>query len=137
MGTGGPGTGGAGTEGSNRGTGGGTRGGRTTGVVPTGGTRTGTRELWTYAGPAHYYTHKEAGAWGFAQSGGIGGVFASLDSLKRMMPQEALWPPTNDTWSLHTVIQGIHYFDALFAGRRAAERWLAEEFQGSSCTAAS
>src|SRR5690606_5408880 len=33
----------------------------------TGGTRTGTRALWTYAGPAHYYTHRADGAWGFAQ----------------------------------------------------------------------
>jgi len=85
----------------------------------TGGTRTGTRELWTYAGPAHYYTHKEDGAWGFAQSGGIGGVFASLESMRRMMPEEALWPPTNDTWSLHTVTQGIRYFDAVFAAIKA------------------
>jgi exo-1,4-beta-D-glucosaminidase len=80
----------------------------------TGGTRTGTRELWTYATPGHYYKNREDGAWGFAQSGGIGGIAAALDSMKKMMPTEALWPPTQDTWSLHTVTQGVEYFTTLF-----------------------
>jgi exo-1,4-beta-D-glucosaminidase len=86
----------------------------------TGGTRTGTRELWTYATPGHYYKNREDGAWGFAQSGGIGGIAASLGSMKRMMPEEALWPPTNDIWSLHTVTQSVKYFTTLFdaLGRR-------------------
>ncbi|HUT52480.1 MAG TPA: hypothetical protein VM658_03730 [bacterium] len=79
----------------------------------TGGTRTGTLELWTYAGPAHYYTHKIDGAWGFAQSGGIGGVAASEESIRRMIPEDQLWPLWTDAWSLHTVIQGGHYFDKL------------------------
>lgn len=77
----------------------------------TGGTRTGTRELWTYADPLKYYIAKDDGAWGFAQSGGIGGIFAQASSIRRMMPEEALWPPTNPTWSLHTVIQGTRFFD--------------------------
>jgi exo-1,4-beta-D-glucosaminidase len=79
----------------------------------TGGTRTGTRELWTTSLPSHYYLKKEDGAWGFAQSGGIGGVFAPYESMKRMMPQDAMWPPFTPAWSLHTVIQGGSYFDAL------------------------
>jgi exo-1,4-beta-D-glucosaminidase len=80
----------------------------------TGGTRTGTLELWTYAGPAHYYTHKDDGAWGFAQSGGIGGVFAPIESIRRMMPEDQLWPPLKtEAWSFHTVIQGGKYFDKL------------------------
>ena len=79
----------------------------------TGGTRTGTLELWTYAGPAHYYTHKKDGAWGFAQSGGIGGVIADIDSIRRMVPEDQLWPLWSDALSLHTVIQGAHYFDDL------------------------
>ncbi len=80
----------------------------------TGGTRTGTLQLWTYAGPAHYYTHKKDGAWGFAQSGGIGGITASLESIKRMMPETDWWPPLKSpSWSLHTVIQGGGYFDDL------------------------
>ena len=64
----------------------------------TGGTRTGTRELWTYTSPAHYYTQNRRYdvAWGFAQSGGIGGVLAPTDSLREMMPAAALWP------ALHT-----------------------------------
>jgi exo-1,4-beta-D-glucosaminidase len=78
-----------------------------------GGARTGSREAWTYAAPEHYYVVKEVGAWGFAQSGGIGGVVASLESMRRMMPEGEMWPPWTKTWSHHTVIQGGPYFDAL------------------------
>ncbi len=77
----------------------------------TGGTRTGTLELWTYATPSHYYKHKEDGAWGFAQSGGIGGIFAPYESARRMMPEEDLWPVNSETFSFHTVLQGTEYFD--------------------------
>jgi exo-1,4-beta-D-glucosaminidase len=79
----------------------------------TGGTRTGTRELWTYASPAHYYARKDDGAWGFAQSGGIGGVVSPYESMRRMMRKEDLWPPFTPAWSFHTVIQGGSYFDAM------------------------
>jgi len=77
----------------------------------TGGTRTGTLELWTYATPSHYYTHKEDGAWGFAQSGGVGGIIAPYESMRKMMPESALWPIRNETFSFHTVLQGLEYFD--------------------------
>ena len=76
----------------------------------TGGTRTGTRELWTYAGPNQYYIGKADGAWGFAQSGGIGGVIAPYSSVKRMMPKEDLWPLWSEAMSFHSVIQGGEYF---------------------------
>ena len=79
----------------------------------TGGTRTGTRELWTYATPAHYYLKKEDGAWGFAQSGGIGGVVSPYESMRRMMRKEDLWPPFTPAWSFHTVIQGGGYFEEM------------------------
>jgi exo-1,4-beta-D-glucosaminidase len=85
----------------------------------TGGTRTGTRELWTYANASHYYTHKEDGAWGFAQSGGIGGIVSPIESLRKMMPEKDLWPPTSEAFSFHTVTQGIRYFDAF---REALDR---------------
>jgi exo-1,4-beta-D-glucosaminidase len=79
----------------------------------TGGTRTGTRELWTYAGPSHYY-HTERMfdvAWGFAQSGGIGGIVAPRDSLREMMPEDALWPvPGSETFSFHMNTQGEDYY---------------------------
>lgn len=85
----------------------------------TGGTRTGTRELWTYATPSHYYLRKEDGAWGFAQSGGIGGIVAAPDSLRQMMPEDKLWPALGtEAWSFHTVTQGADYFDAF---RKALE----------------
>ena len=79
----------------------------------TGGTRTGSLQVWTYATPGHYYTSKDTGAWGFAQSGGIGGIFASPASIRRMLPEEALWPPWQDAWSFHTVTQGAHYYNAV------------------------
>jgi len=89
----------------------------------TGGTRTGTRELWTYAGPTHYFWIQERKfdtALGFAQSGGIGGILAARDSLRQMMPEDKLWPVTdNETWSFHTVLQGSTYFDAVY---KAMER---------------
>ncbi len=85
----------------------------------TGGTRTGTLELWTYAPPSHYYRHKKDGAWGFAQSGGIGGVVAPLQSMLKIMPEKDLWPPFNETFSFHTVLQGVHYFDEFFDAMRA------------------
>jgi len=81
--------------------------------LQTGGTRTGTLELWQYAGPTHYYTHHSDGAWGFAQSGGIGGVVASLESIKRMIPADQLWPLWTEAWSFHTVLQGGPYFESL------------------------
>lgn len=78
----------------------------------TGGTRTGTRELWTYTSPEHYYRRTFDGAWGFAQSGGIGGVVAHPDSLRAMMPAEQLWPVLEtEGWSFHSVVQGAEYFD--------------------------
>jgi len=77
----------------------------------TGGTRTGSLQVWTYAPPNHYYISEDTGAWGFAQSGGIGGIFASLGSMRRMMPEEDLWPPFSEAWSFHTVIQGGRYFN--------------------------
>ncbi len=79
----------------------------------TGGTRTGSLQVWTYATPSHYYTSKETSAWGFAQSGGIGGMFAVPESMRRMLPADALWPVWTDAWSLHTVTQGGRYFDAV------------------------
>ncbi len=79
----------------------------------TGGTRTGTLELWTYANPSHYYTHREDGAWGFAQSGGIGGIVAPWESMRRMIPEKNLWPVNNEIFSFHTVLQGIEYFQTL------------------------
>jgi exo-1,4-beta-D-glucosaminidase len=79
----------------------------------TGGTRTGSLQVWTYAPPNHYYISKDTGAWGFAQSGGIGGIFASYDTMRRMLPADSLWPPFTPAWSLHTVTQGGKYFQPL------------------------
>ena len=79
----------------------------------TGGTRTGTRELWTYANPKHYYERHEDGAWGFAQSGGIGGIVAPFESVRRMIPEDQRWPVWTDALSFHSVIQGGDFFDTV------------------------
>jgi exo-1,4-beta-D-glucosaminidase len=77
----------------------------------TGGTRTGTRELWTYADPTrHYNKDYEEYAWGFAQSGGIGGIVAQIESVRRMIPEDQLWPIWTDAMSFHTVIQEGDFF---------------------------
>ncbi len=76
----------------------------------TGGTRTGTRQLWTYANPSQYYVGKNDGAWGFAQSGGIGGIVAPYDSVRRMIPKDQEWPLWTEATSFHTVIQGGEFF---------------------------
>jgi exo-1,4-beta-D-glucosaminidase len=77
----------------------------------TGGTRTGTRELWTYADPMRYYLPEEdARAWGFAQSGGIGGITVPFESLKRMIPEDQRWPLWTEAMSFHTVIQEGDFF---------------------------
>jgi len=77
----------------------------------TGGTRTGTRELWTYTDPTrHYNTDYEAHAWGFAQSGGIGGIVAQIESVRRMIPEDQRWPIWTDAMSFHTVIQEGDFF---------------------------
>ncbi|GMW02089.1 MAG: beta-mannosidase [Candidatus Hydrogenedentota bacterium] len=77
----------------------------------TGGTRTGTRELWTYADPTRYYrTSYPERAWGFAQSGGIGGVISVAESVKRMIPEADRWPLWSEAMSFHTVTQGAEFF---------------------------
>ncbi len=76
----------------------------------TGGTRTGTRDLWTYAGPAEYYLQKKYGAWGFAQSGGIGGTVSSLDTIRQTVHEAERWPLFSESMSFHTVLQGASYF---------------------------
>ncbi|MCP4645614.1 MAG: hypothetical protein GY851_34535 [bacterium] len=76
----------------------------------TGGTRTGTRELWTYANPKHYYEQKIDGAWGFAQSGGIGGIVAPFESVRRFIPEDQRWPLWTDALSFHSVTQGGKFF---------------------------
>jgi exo-1,4-beta-D-glucosaminidase len=77
----------------------------------TGGTRTGTRELWTYADPTrHYNSAYEEYARGFAQSGGIGGIVSQIESVRRMIPEDQLWPIWTDAMSFHTVIQEGDFF---------------------------
>ncbi|MFC1888232.1 hypothetical protein ACFL4G_00610 [Thermodesulfobacteriota bacterium] len=87
----------------------------------TGGTRTGTLELWMYAYPARYYETRENGfyATGFAQSGGIGGIFCNIESARRMIPDESLWPyHFSHPFSFHTVTQGSAYYIPVFRAMR-------------------
>jgi exo-1,4-beta-D-glucosaminidase len=69
--------------------------------------------LWTYANPKHYYERKNDGAWGFAQSGGIGGIIVPFESVRRMIPEGERWPLWTEAMSFHTVTQGGHFFDTV------------------------
>lgn len=74
----------------------------------TGGTRTGCRFLWTYADPSFYYKdyvnpNDPYDAWGFAQSGGIGGIVAPYESIRRFIPKEDMWPLWSEGMEFHTI----------------------------------
>jgi len=86
----------------------------------TGGTRTGCRFLWTYADPSFYYKDYAApddpyDAWGFAQSGGIGGIVAPYESIRRFIPKEDMWPLWSEAMEFHTINthngQNARFFD--------------------------
>ena len=87
----------------------------------TGGTRTGSLELWMFAYPGRYYENREDKiyATGFAQSGGIGGIFCHIESARRFIPEEDIWPwYASRPFSFHTVAQGSLYYFAVYRALR-------------------
>ncbi len=59
-----------------------------------------------YVGPDYWYKDKEAGgAFGWNTETGIGANLPQLESLRRMIPEEALWP-LSDTWDYHCTTSG-------------------------------
>ena len=54
-----------------------------------------------YVGPDYWYKDRNAGgAFGFNTETGIGANLPQLGSLRRMIPEDALWP-LSDTWDYH------------------------------------
>ena len=54
-----------------------------------------------YVGPDYWYVDTKAGgAFGWNTETGIGANLPQLESLKRMIPEEALWP-LSDVWDYH------------------------------------
>ena len=54
-----------------------------------------------YVAPDYWYFDTEhGGAFGFNTETGVGANMAQLESLRRMIPEDALWP-LSDTWNYH------------------------------------
>ena len=59
-----------------------------------------------YVGPDYWFRDKEAGgAFGFNTETGIGANLPQAESLRRMIPEEELWP-LSDSWSYHCTASG-------------------------------
>ncbi len=59
-----------------------------------------------YVGPDYWYRDKEAGgAFGFNTETGIGANLPQAESLRRMIPEEELWP-LSDSWNYHCTASG-------------------------------
>jgi exo-1,4-beta-D-glucosaminidase len=57
---------------------------------------------YNYVTPNYWWEDKvHGGAYGFNTETGPGPQVPTLASLKRVIPAEKLWPPTNDVWNYH------------------------------------
>lgn len=64
-----------------------------------------------YVIPSYYYTDKTAGgAFGFATEEGPGAVVPPIESIRRMLPEDDLWP-INETWYYHSSTRDGHRRD--------------------------
>ena len=69
-----------------------------------------------YVPPYYYYINKNAGgAFGFATEEGPGAVIPRVESIKKMLPADKLWP-INDTWHYHSSTREKRDIDANTAG---------------------
>ena len=56
-----------------------------------------------YVPPVYWFEDKKlGGAFGFNSETGPGPQIPPLESIKKMMPEEYLWPPDNDMWNFHS-----------------------------------
>jgi len=56
-----------------------------------------------YVTPNYWYTDTIlGGAYGFNTETGPGPQVSPLESIKRMIPENDLWPPNNDMWNYHS-----------------------------------
>jgi exo-1,4-beta-D-glucosaminidase len=72
-----------------------------------------------YVPPIYWYEDKDlGGAFGFNSETGPGPQIPPLESIRRMIPEESLWPPLNDIWDFHTGRKDFNsvkvYLDALY-----------------------
>ncbi len=55
-----------------------------------------------YVTPNYWYLDTEnGGAYGFNTETGPGSQVPPLESIKKMLPSDSLWPPTNNAWNFH------------------------------------
>ncbi|MCL1937940.1 MAG: glycoside hydrolase family 2 [Candidatus Azobacteroides sp.] len=55
-----------------------------------------------YVGPNYWYEDRRwGGAYGFNTETGIGAQLPILESIKKFIPESALWPVTNENWNYH------------------------------------
>jgi exo-1,4-beta-D-glucosaminidase len=56
-----------------------------------------------YVPPVYWYEDKKlGGAFGFNSETGPGPQIPPIESIKKMIPEEHLWPPANDMWNYHS-----------------------------------
>jgi exo-1,4-beta-D-glucosaminidase len=55
-----------------------------------------------YVAPSYWYVdNKYGGAWGFNTETSPGPAIPSISSLKKFIPADQLWPPSNPAWNYH------------------------------------
>ena len=56
-----------------------------------------------YVPPVYWFEDKDwGGAYGFNSETGPGPQIPPVESIKKMIPEEHLWPPMNDMWNYHS-----------------------------------
>jgi exo-1,4-beta-D-glucosaminidase len=57
-----------------------------------------------YVPPVYWYEDKGdfGGAYGFNSETGPGPQIPPIESIRKMIPEESLWPPANDMWNYHS-----------------------------------
>jgi exo-1,4-beta-D-glucosaminidase len=74
---------------------------------------------YAYTPPVYWYTDTQrGGAYGFNTETGPGAVVPTLESLKKMIPEDHLWP-IDEHWDFHC---GLNEFDTLDRFREAMRR---------------
>jgi exo-1,4-beta-D-glucosaminidase len=72
-----------------------------------------------YVPPVYWFEDKGSygGAYGFNSETGPGPQIPPIESIKKMIPEEYLWPPANDMWNYHSGRKDFNsvsvYLDAL------------------------
>ncbi len=73
-----------------------------------------------YVTPNYWYYDKKGGAYGYNTETGPGAQIPPLESMKKMLSDEHIWPPTNKVWEYHngrSVFQDLSRFMKFFDER--------------------